>query len=257
MIVKKLGIVAGVLAVFVMATPESFAGPGKGGSGSGGNGGASSGGSGGGSGGKGGGGGGGNGGSGGGTVGGGGNACDGSKRNSKRGCTRWVGGGSHQYQYSNQRVVVKRKRVRVKTRRVVTTRYRTGYFCTLNAKPIYRRSTCKRIHRKARRGAGYAFADGSGYASYVSIQTTRRVVKKRRIVKHRRVVVRKKQRVVYRQPQVVYVQPQVVYVQPKRRVVVRRKVIIQGTMNSGKGYSYGGNGVTVHYGPLITKQAPY
>lgn len=265
-IFKTTGIIAGGLAAFMMVSAESFAGPGKGGAGNGANGG----GNGGGNGGNGGGmgkGGGGNGGNGGGGMGkgGGGNGGNGGGGNAGNGGE--CGSASNRYQnykhHACGRVVVHRKKVRkyrvrtrkVQTRKVYSTTWAAGYSCVINGAPVYKRRTCKRVHRLALKGRGYAFADSSGYASYVSMAAQRRVVvKHRRVVKHR--VATKQHRVARRRQQ------QVIYVDQAPRSVVRRRtraqkvIIIQGGMENG-GYGYGNGGVTVHYGPLITKQAPY
>ena len=97
----------------------------------------------------------------------------------------------------------------------------------------------------------------------VRVRPRTRVVK-RRVVRQsgvRQRVVRKRfvRKSVVRQR--VVRQPQIIYVDEAPRVIVRRRgsgrrIIIQGGMDNG-GYGYGSGGVAVHYGPLITKQAPY
>ncbi|VAV86395.1 hypothetical protein MNBD_ALPHA08-2101, partial [hydrothermal vent metagenome] len=137
---------------------------------------------------------------------------------------------------------------------------------------VYSSATCRRAYRLAKKGRGYAFADNSGYASYVTIAARKRVVVQRRVrVKQRTRVVKRRvvrqrvvrQRVVRQRVvrQRVVRQPQIIYVDEAPRVIVRRRgsgrrIIIQGGMDNG-GYGYGSGGVAVHYGPLITKQAPY
>lgn len=192
-IIKASSLAAGVLAAVLMLSAESFAGPGKGGAGNGGHGGGHGGHGGGHSGGGMGKGGGGNGGTSTSDKGG---DCSSDDRRKYRFC-------NHRY----ERVVVRRgpvRRHRVKrrqqkratrrlqTRAVYTTSWAPGYHCSINNAPVYNRTTCRRAQRLARKGRGYAFADNSGYASFVTTTARRRVVVKRRVVRQRRRVERRR-----------------------------------------------------------------